>query len=91
MKTIINSIEVKVGKLIEKLSQMQREKSELQNNNQVLIFINRRGFAPSLVCEACGWIATCKSCDASMIIHTKPLRMRCHHCSADQKHLEICV
>ncbi|MDG2061704.1 MAG: primosomal protein N' [SAR86 cluster bacterium] len=89
---IFKSLDIRGERLTNGFSENLLEEitSELQNNNQVLIFINRRGFAPSLVCEACGWIATCKSCDASMIIHTKPLRMRCHHCSADQKPLEIC-
>ena len=50
---------------------------ELQNKNQVLIFINRRGYAPAIICEFCGWIELCQSCDASMTIHSNPFRALC--------------
>ena len=52
--------------------------------NQVLVFVNRRGFAPTLYCPDCGWIAECKSCDAKMTLHQKPAHLHCHHCDAKQ-------
>lgn len=55
----------------------------LDNKQQVLVFINRRGFAPTLYCPDCGWIAECKRCDAKMTLHQKPPHLHCHHC--DQK------
>jgi primosomal protein N' (replication factor Y) len=52
----------------------------LQEGNQVLVFINRRGFAPILNCQACGWISECENCIAQLTVHAKPPSMRCHHC-----------
>lgn len=48
--------------------------------NQVLIFLNRRGFAPTLQCDDCGWIAECPHCDARLTLHQNPKHLRCHHC-----------
>ena len=57
---------------------------------QVLLFLNRRGYAPTLLCQACGWIAPCGSCDARMTVHMKSGRLSCHHCGADQRMPERC-
>ncbi|QIB65840.1 primosomal protein N' [Kineobactrum salinum] len=54
----------------------------LQAGNQVLLFLNRRGYAPTLQCHDCGWIAQCQACDARMTVHRRLRRLRCHHCSA---------
>ena len=54
--------------------------SELNNNNQVLIFLNRRGFACSMICKSCGWISHCDRCDAHMTVHSNPSHLQCHHC-----------
>jgi primosomal protein N' (replication factor Y) len=50
---------------------------------QVLVFLNRRGYAPTLLCTACGWIAPCGECDARLTVHQASARLRCHHCGAD--------
>jgi primosomal protein N' (replication factor Y) (superfamily II helicase) len=50
---------------------------------QVLIFLNRRGYAPTLLCTACGWTAACAQCDARLTVHQSAGRLRCHHCGAD--------
>jgi len=50
---------------------------------QSLVFINRRGYAPVLACEACGWAAGCARCSARMVLHAKDRRLRCHHCGAE--------
>ncbi len=52
---------------------------------QSLVFINRRGYAPVLACEACGWAAGCARCSARMVFHSAGQRMRCHHCGAEGK------
>lgn len=52
----------------------------LAAGNQVLLFLNRRGFAPVLRCSDCGWIADCPRCDARMTVHSRPGGLRCHHC-----------
>ncbi len=48
--------------------------------NQVLVFINRRGFAPTLTCQECGSTVDCTRCDARMTLHRKPPKLHCHHC-----------
>lgn len=53
----------------------------LQRGEQVLIFLNRRGFAPVLFCESCAWQADCPRCDAHFTVHTQPYtHLHCHHC-----------
>lgn len=54
----------------------------LTNGKQTLLFLNRRGFAPSLLCHDCGWHADCKHCDARMAVHRQGAHLRCHHCNA---------
>ena len=55
----------------------------LADDGQVLVFLNRRGYAPTLLCTACGWIAPCRECDARLTVHLTAGRLRCHHCGAD--------
>ncbi|SEQ28552.1 replication restart DNA helicase PriA [Amphritea atlantica] len=59
-------------------------KHHLQQGTQVLIFLNRRGFAPTLMCHDCGWLADCKRCDAHMTLHRKPFHLHCHHCDSQR-------
>ena len=62
----------------------------LANDGQVLVYINRRGYSPTLACTACGWIAPCRDCDARLTVHLAAGRLRCHHCGADAKLPENC-
>ena len=55
----------------------------LKRGEQSLVFINRRGYAPVLACEACGWTAGCERCTARLVIHAADRRLRCHHCGAE--------
>jgi primosomal protein N' (replication factor Y) len=55
----------------------------LERREQSLVFINRRGYAPVLACEACGWTAGCERCTARMVLHAADRRLRCHHCGAE--------
>ncbi len=48
---------------------------------QALLFINRRGYAPSLKCAACAWQSECPRCSARLVLHRAPDRLRCHHCA----------
>ncbi len=57
--------------------------ARLAIREQSLIFINRRGYAPVLACEACGWTAGCGRCSARMVLHAADRRLRCHHCGAE--------
>lgn len=52
----------------------------LGKGDQVLVFINRRGYAPVLLCHDCGWQQLCKRCDARPTLHRNPTRLHCHHC-----------
>ena len=56
----------------------------LGEKGQVLVFLNRRGYAPTLFCSGCGWIAPCKSCDARLTVHLKRALLVCHHCGAEE-------
>ncbi len=64
----------------------QRVEAVLAKDEQVLLFVNRRGFAPSVLCHDCGWSAECDHCDARLTLHRRPAELRCHHC-AQRKHL----
>ena len=59
-------------------------------SEQALLFINRRGYAPRLMCFACGWIADCDRCDAHLVFHREDGRMRCHHCAAEREPADEC-
>lgn len=59
-------------------------KEHLDQQNQVLVFINRRGFAPVLLCHQCGWMADCRACDAHLTMHRTQGRLICHHCGLMQ-------
>lgn len=52
----------------------------LARREQMLLFLNRRGFAPVLICHNCGWVADCPHCDARLCLHRRDRRLRCHHC-----------
>lgn len=54
----------------------------LNRGEQALLFLNRRGFAPSLLCHDCGWVAGCHQCDARMTVHRHPPSLCCHHCNS---------
>ena len=61
-----------------------------ERSEQALLFINRRGYAPLIVCHACGWIAECRRCDARLVYHRGERRLRCHHCAAERPLLAAC-
>ena len=58
--------------------------SHLDNGGQALIFLNRRGFAPTLICSNCGHVAECPRCDSRMTVHARARELRCHHCGASR-------
>jgi primosomal protein N' (replication factor Y) (superfamily II helicase) len=63
----------------------------LSADGQVLVFINRRGYAPTLLCTACGWIAPCHACDARLTVHRASGQLRCHHCGAVEALPQRCL
>ena len=56
----------------------------LEFGGQVLLFLNRRGYAPVLMCQDCGWQANCQSCDSHMTYHHQYQQLKCHHCGWQQ-------
>ena len=70
------------GISLQLIEAMQRE---VNKGNQVLLFINRRGYAPTLLCHECGWVAKCRRCDSHMTLHQHRNELRCHHCGAVRK------
>jgi primosomal protein N' (replication factor Y) len=56
----------------------------LARRSQVLLFLNRRGFAPALFCPTCQTVESCDRCDARMTVHAKQGRLRCHHCGREK-------
>jgi primosomal protein N' (replication factor Y) len=69
---------------------MQAMDRHLKAGGQVIVFLNRRGYAPSLFCNACGWVAPCAHCDARMTLHRRAQQLRCHHCGAHSPVPAIC-
>lgn len=61
---------------------LERMRATLVAGEQVLLFLNRRGFAPVLTCQACGWISGCSQCDARLTLHYDRHDLVCHHCGA---------
>ncbi|WWO99438.1 MAG: primosomal protein N' [Candidatus Dasytiphilus stammeri] len=63
----------------------------LKANNQVLLFLNKRGFSTSLVCHECGWIAKCLSCDHCYTLHRQDSQLRCHYCNSNYAIPSKCI
>ncbi|UZJ43265.1 primosomal protein N' [Marinimicrobium sp. C6131] len=55
-------------------------RTTLEAGNQVLVFLNRRGYAPTVECPDCGWLAECNHCDTRLTLHQTPRHLHCHHC-----------
>ncbi len=62
----------------------------IENGGQVMLFLNRRGYAPVITCHACGWLADCPRCDARMTQHLKSNLLWCHHCGLQHKTPDHC-
>ncbi|MCE3237313.1 MAG: priA [Gammaproteobacteria bacterium] len=85
-------LDIRNKSLEEGLSQeiLENIRQHLERGEQVMLFLNRRGFAPVLLCRACGWMAICKRCDARMTYHQHSNRLHCHHCASDIPLLTRC-
>jgi len=62
----------------------------LSRQEQVLVFLNRRGFAPAIICNDCGWECACNQCDARMTLHKRKNCMICHHCNSKKSIPQEC-
>ena len=85
-------LDLKGQKLEAGVSQPLREQmaTELAKGNQVLLFLNRRGYAPALMCHECGWIAQCQRCDAYYTVHKSLHQLHCHHCGSQRAIAKQC-
>ena len=61
---------------------LERMSQHLQQGSQVMLFINRRGYAPALMCHQCGFVEHCKRCDKPYTVHKQLHKLQCHHCAS---------
>lgn len=86
-------LDLKIAKKQHGISQtlITEIQSRLDKKEQVLIFLNRRGYAPVLICESCAWQANCPHCDAHFTLHKKPYEhLHCHHCGTIKRLPDAC-
>ena len=65
-------------------------REQVKDNHQVLLFLNRRGYAPVLMCHDCSWSAKCQRCDTFLTLHKQPVFLSCHHCGVSQRLIKQC-
>lgn len=78
--------EIEPSKQIGGLSQplISAIRQHLQREQQILLFLNRRGYAPVMRCRECSWESSCTACDTMMTVHTFSRQLICHHCGRSQ-------
>ena len=69
---------------------LQRIEHHLSQAGQVLVYLNRRGYAPVVMCHECGWQANCGQCDSRLTLHHSISRLLCHHCGYTQGLPAVC-
>ena len=62
----------------------------VSRGEQSLVYINRRGFAPVLLCRACGWMAQCQRCSARLTLHSRSSKLKCHYCGHEERVSSAC-
>jgi primosomal protein N' (replication factor Y) len=78
------------GKLILSQKLEAAVKARVETGDQVLLLLNRRGFAPFVLCPQCGWVAECRDCNVTMTFHTKGGYLLCHYCNARREVPQVC-
>ena len=89
----IHVLDLKIAQKQHGISQalIQEIQKRLEKKEQVLIFLNRRGYAPVLICDSCAWQAKCPNCDANFTLHNKPYpHLHCHHCGTIHRKPDQC-
>ena len=88
----VSLVDIRRRSLIEGMSDRLIDgiRDAVADEGQALVFINRRGFAPTLLCNDCGAAAQCQRCDAHMTVHARLSRLRCHHCGSERAMPEAC-
>jgi primosomal protein N' (replication factor Y) len=81
---LVRSVDLRKHKLEDGLAPPVTEAlaERLARGEQSLVFLNRRGYAPVLMCPACDWVSGCKRCSTRMVLHLADRQLRCHHCGA---------
>lgn len=69
---------------------IERIKQQLEQGNQVLVFVNRRGYAPAIICESCGHVEDCKACDTPFTYHQISQNLQCHRCGQYKHYSHTC-
>ncbi len=72
------------GKLIKAVGE------RIERGEQSLIFLNRRGYSPALICSACSWTPSCRRCSSKLVLHLKDKRLKCHYCGFEEKIMSSC-
>jgi primosomal protein N' (replication factor Y) len=88
----VRVLDVRRRRLAEGLSEelLTAVRERLARGEQSLLFLNRRGYAPTVLCHDCGWVAECQRCDARLTLYLEAGRLRCHHCGAVQRVPQRC-
>ena len=92
MPPVVECVDTRHEALIDGMSQelLNALRITLKHGEQSLVFINRRGFAPVLMCPSCGWTSSCGRCSAKLVLHLKDQRLRCHHCGHQERIPAMC-
>jgi primosomal protein N' (replication factor Y) len=72
------------------VTSMEAVEETLDRGEQVMVFLNRRGYAPVLMCQSCGWHGRCERCDANLTWHRSTRRLCCHHCGHQRRTPDLC-
>jgi primosomal protein N' (replication factor Y) len=82
---LVHAVDMRKHKLEEGLAPpvIEALQARLARGEQSLVFLNRRGYAPVLMCPACDWVSGCKRCSTRMVLHLADRQLRCHHCGAN--------
>jgi primosomal protein N' (replication factor Y) len=91
-KPTFQLLDVRNKKMHDGLSEhlLAQIRQTLARKEQVLLFLNRRGFAPVQMCHSCGYVSRCHRCDANLVMHVADHKLRCHHCGSEQPLTDIC-
>lgn len=89
----IQSIDTRINKTQEGLSEPLIKALDqcLKERHQSLVFINRRGYAPVLLCKSCGWTAICQRCSSRLVVHLHDKKLCCHHCGHQEHFPRACL
>ncbi len=79
------------GKIAFTAPMLESIQQSLQQKKQVILFQNRRGYAPYLICNTCGWIPQCKNCDVTLTYHKFKNKLTCHYCGTHYPVIHTCA